>query len=201
MEQSAIRVAIDLLQLPSRVHWMRAQPLPDNLEPLLKIASGDVDVKQAIAEQSGRSPELIHKAAVFFIEQILLAPDAGAYRTLGLSPDATYNELRRNLALLLRSIHPDRMNGDRSLFAYRIIGAWDSLKTPERRANYDAGLRRGETTARGEERATRTPKRRRKRRKDGKSLISRKANAGTLAKPPLQRSTFLHRILSYLIGV
>src|SRR5690606_38705582 len=105
----------------SRVHWMRAQPLPGDLEPLLKIASGDVAVNQAIAEETGRSPELIRQAAVFFIEQILLAPDADAYRTLGLAPDATYSELRRNLALLLRSTHPDRMNGDRSLFAYRII--------------------------------------------------------------------------------
>ena len=42
------------------------------------------------------------------------------------------------MALLLRWLHPDIVhNGDRSIFVGRVTGAWESLKTRERRARYD----------------------------------------------------------------
>ncbi len=200
MEQSAIRVAIDLLLVPSRLQWARLQPLPDGVIPLLQIAAGDIDMEQAIAEQTGRSPQLIFEAAVFFIEQILLAPDADAYRRLGASADASQFELRRNLTLLLKSMHPDRMNGDRSLFAYRIIDAWDALKTPQRRAAYDAGERRQDTPDRPQP-ATRTPRRRRKRQKDrSKSLILLQPNGRALDLHPSQGRDLIHRIFRYFFA-
>jgi hypothetical protein len=39
----------------------------------------------------------------------------------------------------LRWLHPDLdANGARSIFAHRVTEAWNNLKTPERRAAYDA---------------------------------------------------------------
>ena len=50
---------------------------------------------------------MVRLAATFFIEQILFAPHADSYRVLGASPQASASELRRNVALLLRWLHPD----------------------------------------------------------------------------------------------
>lgn len=205
MEQSAIRVAIDLLHVPSRVQWTRSQPLPKDITPLLQIAAGDVGIERAVAEQTGRSRQLIYDAALFFVEQILLAPDADAYRRLGLSTDANQFELRRNLALLLKSTHPDRMNGDRmngdrSVFTYRIIDAWDALKTPERRAVYDARMQRKDATDRAQH-LTRVTRRRRQRQKDGsKSVVLVKHSAQALDLHPSPGENIIHRIFRYLFA-
>ena len=83
----------------------------------------------------------MRNAAAFFIEQILLAPGADSYRVLGGNAQASNSDLRRNMALLLRWLHPDMEHngtGDRSVFAARITLAWEDLKTAERRAAYDA---------------------------------------------------------------
>ena len=90
---------------------------------------------------TGRSRDVVRQAATFFIEQILFAPDADSYRVLGASPQASAGELRRNVALLLRWLHPDRdPQGERSIFVSRVTAAWNDLKTPERRAAYDQQL-------------------------------------------------------------
>ena len=78
----------------------------------------------------GRSRETVREAAAFFIEQILFYPDADSYRVLGARPEATNGELRRNMALLLRWLHPDHDGqGARSVFARRVTRAWNDLKT------------------------------------------------------------------------
>ena len=61
--------------------------------------------------------EVVQAAAAFFIEQILLKPGADSYHILGARPDAAGAELRQNLALLLRWLHPDAsQNAHRSIF-------------------------------------------------------------------------------------
>ena len=93
-------------------------------------------------EAMGRSRETVCEAAAFFIEQILLSPDADSYRVLGARPEATNYELRRNMALLLRWLHPDHDGqGARSVFVGRVTRAWNDLKTQERRAAYDQSRR------------------------------------------------------------
>ena len=72
---------------------------------------------------------------MFFIEQILFAPDADSYRVLGTAPQATPSELRRNVALLMRWLHPDLdPRGERSVFIGRVT---DGLEQSE-----DAGTAR-----------------------------------------------------------
>src|SRR5262249_38591623 len=45
----------------------------------------------------------------------------------------------RNVALLLKWLHPDvDPRGERSVFIGKVTAAWNDLKTPERRAAYDA---------------------------------------------------------------
>ena len=68
----ALRVALELVHMPSRVRTLRASPLPEGVVVLLKIASGDDATAIEAAELSGRSLEIVRNAAAFFIEQILL---------------------------------------------------------------------------------------------------------------------------------
>lgn len=137
-ERAALKVAIDLLHVPSRVRLIRSEPLPDDVELLLRIAAGDEDSERIAMGATGRPPDIIRKAAMFFIEQILFAPDADSYRVLGSARQASPGELRRNVALLLRLLHPDLdPQGERSIFAGRVTAAWNNLKTPERRQAYD----------------------------------------------------------------
>jgi DnaJ domain len=137
-DATAVRVAIDIVQVPSRVRYYRLEPLPKDVLTLLRVAAGDEPAEIAAAESVGRSRSLVRAGAAFFIEQILLGPDADSYRVLGADPTATPAELRRNMALMLRWLHPDvDRQGVRSLFATRVTQAWETLKTPERRAAYD----------------------------------------------------------------
>lgn len=138
----ALKVAIELVHVPSRVRLIRSGPLPAGLLVLLRIAAGDQDAENEAIELTGRSRVVVRDAAAFFIEQILLNPHADSYRVLGAGPQATHSELRRNMALLIRWLHPDLdRRGERSLFAGRVTGAWNDLKTPERRAAYDEARR------------------------------------------------------------
>src|ERR1700732_3248057 len=137
-EKMALKVAIDLLHVPSQVRLVRSEPLPDGVLTLLRMAAGDDEAEHTAAATADRPREVIRRAAVFFIEQILFAPNTDSYRVLGVDPRARAGELRRNAALLLRWLHPDvDALGERSIFVSRVTEAWNNLKTPERRAAYD----------------------------------------------------------------
>src|SRR5262249_44514289 len=138
----ALKIAIDLVHVPSQVRLYRSSPLPDDVLTLLRIVAGDTDAERGAAAATDRPPQVIRRAAAFFIEQILFAPDADSYQVLGESPQASSAELRRNLGLLLRWLHPDLdPRGERSIFIGRVTRAWNDLKTPERRAAYDQARR------------------------------------------------------------
>jgi hypothetical protein len=141
-EATALEVAVGLLQLPSRVRTLRDGDLPADLEMLLRIVAGDDRALSEAMATTEQSASRLQAAASFYIEQILLHPGADSYRALGARPDATLDQLRRNMALLLRWLHPDR-DGDatRALFANRVTQAWNNVKTVERRALYDSTIR------------------------------------------------------------
>src|SRR5262249_2770756 len=143
---SALEAALYLMQSPSQVKLIRSCPLPDGVNMLLRIAANDTGTIQQATDWLGRPPETIRQAATFFIEQILFSPEADSYRILGLTRDATSVDLRRNMALLLRWLHPDLdPRGERSVFAGRVTRAWNDVKTQERREGYDRSSRPGRT--------------------------------------------------------
>ena len=140
---AALKVAIDLMHVPSQVRHIRSGPLPDGMPKLLRVAAGEEEAVGEAVKATGRSPDVLCRAAAFFIEQILLSPDADSYRVLGANHEAASSELRRNMAFLLRWLHPDMdQKTAHSMFAGRVTGAWEDLKTPDRRKLYDAQMRR-----------------------------------------------------------
>ena len=70
-----------------------------------------------------------------------MAPGSDSYRVLGATPDASAQDLRHNMALLMSWLHPDKdPAGDRAVLAARVTRAWTDLRTPDRRTAYDATL-------------------------------------------------------------
>ena len=135
-------MAVDLMQAPSRVKLVRRAPLPSDVSTLMRIAAGDEEVMREAVAATGRPHATVREAAAFYIEQILLYPDADSYRVLGARHDASNAELRRNMALLIRWLHPDQQKrSERSVFAGRVTRAWNELKTEDKRATYDRSRR------------------------------------------------------------
>jgi hypothetical protein len=144
-DATALKLAIDLTLIPSRVRMLRASPLPEGVPLLLRIAASNQEAMREAVETTAKPPETVQAAAAFFIEQILLRPGADSYHILGARPDATAAQLRQNFALLLRWLHPDvSENAQRSIFVTRVTCAWNDLKTPERRVAYDKSRNSGE---------------------------------------------------------
>ena len=148
---AALRSAVELVHMPSRVRVLRQQDLPEGVVELLQIAAGDDDAVRAACEALDRPSDVILDAAHFFIEQVLLAPDSSSYRVLGGAAQATTSELRRNMALLLRFLHPDVEHDEkRSAYAGRVTRAWEDLKTTEARQAYDLATAAAVESARAE---------------------------------------------------
>ena len=207
MDCAALKVAMNLVHVPSQVRLVRSAPLPDGIPMLLQIAAGDNEAIHEAIQATGRSREVVREAVAFFIEQILFCPDADSYCVLGVNPEATSSELRRNMALLLRWLHPDLdPQGERSIFVNKVTLAWNVLKTQEKRAAYDRSRRASLT------------KRSRLRKKNGTSQQSKKQtlhkrldNGGSKLRRQVssdrsvhvyrnERSSLLHRILLFLFG-
>lgn len=137
----ALRAALSLLSAPAQVRAFRKLPLPEDTKLILLIASGDADACRDAAQMTRRSPDHLMSAASFFIEQILLCPESDSYRVLGLDQSASTNDLRANMAMLMRWAHPDvDRTGKRASLTHRVLQAWEDVKTPERRARYDAEI-------------------------------------------------------------
>lgn len=136
---AALRSAISLVSVPSQVRAVRLAPLPSGTTLLLAVAAGDPEALTEAMTLTGRTEDVLTGAAAFFIEQILLVPDADSYRALGCSPVASASELRTNMALLMRWLHPDvGTASQKDLYVSLVTKAWENVKTAERRQAYDA---------------------------------------------------------------
>lgn len=141
--------ALQLLHLPASVRLVREAPLPPGVAELLQIAAGDKETIAAVEQTTGRDADKLMAAARFYIEQILWHPGADHFRLLGADPRASSAELKRNMALLMTWLHPDSSAPSAPYHAYvaRITAAWNDLKTPDRRRDYEAMLARNAAEA------------------------------------------------------
>lgn len=144
---AALGVALRLAERPAAVKYVRGAPLPDGVALLLQVAAEQADALRAAQAMTGCPQVALQASARFFIEQVMLHTGANSYRVLGASPGATRGELRRNMALLIKWLHPDcehrrasQSDLDRGAFILRVTQAWENLKTDERQAAYDRSL-------------------------------------------------------------
>lgn len=142
-QSEALHAALALLKDPVAVRQLQRAELPHGISELLVIAIGEDSAIAKAQVYTGRSRHALQEAAGFFVEQVLLDHDADSYRVLGGSRRSTHEELRHNMALLMRWLHPDLQalrNGaaaDREVFSSRVTRAWEDLKNDERRRAYD----------------------------------------------------------------
>lgn len=141
----ALVLALGMLDRPQSVRLARKIRLPEGMTILLEIAAGKSEAVSRARQLTGRSEANLRRAADFFIEQVLLQAEGDSYRVLGCNRGAPTGELRRNMALIMRWLHPDLTNGSadrlhKSIFVNRVTHAWETIKTEERRTAYDAEL-------------------------------------------------------------
>lgn len=149
MSMAAFESVIGLFRDPSRVEDVRTRALPEGLSAVIRIAAGDEELAGEWSSETGESAEAVTEACVFFLQQVLFAPGSDSYRVLGAAPDAAQAKLREHYGLLMRWLHPDRQGEDgwESIYADRVNQAWQDLKTPKRRAEYDAQPREAASPA------------------------------------------------------
>ena len=157
-ELAALHAALGLAANPALIDQARTAAFPPGVSLLLEIAAGDEDAIARCVASTSMSDDEIRVASEFFIEQVMLTERADSYRILGADRWASSATLRRNMALLMRWLHPDvsaqKSSGvriDRTVFAERVTAAWEDLKNDDRRASYDTRaaleLRQGQTVA------------------------------------------------------
>jgi hypothetical protein len=141
---SALQQAIAVAVSPGLVRTAVLRPLPRGMDMVLEVAAGDPATVARLALVTGRTPQFLSNAAGFFVEQVLFDLDNDSYRVLGCGRDASPQKLRQHMALLMRWLHPDvasaENNSGRTVFASRVLQAWEDVKSPERRLAYDATL-------------------------------------------------------------
>ena len=142
--RDAMAAALALLRDPASVRQARRAGLPPDIPFLLEVANADAAAIERARRRTGYPDHFLEEAAAFYIEQVLLDRHADSYRILGGSPVSSHAELRRNMALMMRWLHPDRKSQrssvaiDRDVFAGRVSRAWEDLKSDDRRTAYDA---------------------------------------------------------------
>lgn len=139
----ALTLAVDLLRFPSKVRALRCAPLPPGILLLLRLAADEADARLEAGEMHKRAVAAHRDAAIFFIEQVLLASNSDSYRMLGLDKSAGNAELRRHMVYLLKWLHPDR-HGDahKAHLARRVLLAWNDIRAANRAASGRADAER-----------------------------------------------------------
>jgi hypothetical protein len=122
----AIDIALDVARMPRLARVLARRPLPPDILEVIRVA-GSEDACHAAAVALRRPAHQLRHAARFYLQQVMLHPEADAFRVLGLRPGATRVEARIHLRWLLMWLHPDH-NGDwEAPYAARVLAAWREL--------------------------------------------------------------------------
>lgn len=138
----ALEWALALLRAPGERHALRGKPLPAGMDRLLGVAAGTLpEGLEDTARAFNETQATIQEAAQFYAREVLLFPQADAYRVLGVDAAAPAEQIKSHYRLLQLWLHPDRSDshGD-AVFAARVNHAWNQLRSPERRQAYDLAL-------------------------------------------------------------
>ncbi|MCF7985241.1 MAG: J domain-containing protein [Thiohalocapsa sp.] len=148
MVPALVDLALDYYRTPLAYAHLSdlRQPLPRGFEGLFSelgaaLSAGRIEDTAALLSTS---PAELDKAARFFARHVLLDAAGDYYRCLGLTRDADQDTVRNHYLLLMRMFHPDRLDqpGDADLaYASRINAAYQTLRDPDQRADYDETLK------------------------------------------------------------
>lgn len=125
----ALEAAVSTFLNPIFAAHLRDERLPSGMGLVLRIAAGDAAAIEEGTAMREIEPDRLIAAVRFYIEQVVLVPQADDFRLFGVSASASAEELRDNRRWLLKWLHPDRNGGDweREQFM-RISAAWDRIE-------------------------------------------------------------------------
>ena len=106
--ESAVLEALDMFKQPARTRTLQWHAVPAEMLEVIKIAAGDQATTLRWAESSREEPETVRQAAVFFLQQTIAKSGDDKFKMLGLTEDASRDELRLHKRWLLKWLHPDR---------------------------------------------------------------------------------------------
>lgn len=107
-QRPAIEIALDLKAMPSLVKTVRKRPLPPEVTPVIRVAAGSQELTQEFSTKYGCSDNHIREACIFFLQQAVLFSGADSFRTLGVNPGASVEQIHAHRRWLLVWLHPDR---------------------------------------------------------------------------------------------
>jgi hypothetical protein len=125
----ALDLALDLIRTPAFVSAMARSPLPSDVLDVIRVAAGSPEACRAAALATGQPESTLVEAARFYVQQILLRPDADCYRVLGLRPEDSRESARVHMRWLMEWLHPDHNQSWDAVYAKRIIKAWREVST------------------------------------------------------------------------
>ena len=123
----AINLAIDLARMPVFGKSWANLPLPTDIFEVMQIAACVPEACRSAAHDTDQPVTVLVEAARFYVQQVLLRPDADPYRVLGLEPGASREAARRHLRCLLQWLHPDVNKDLDSIYTERVLKAWREI--------------------------------------------------------------------------
>jgi hypothetical protein len=130
-----IDLALDLARMPALARSAGAPAIPPNIVELMRIAAGSPEACEAAVAKTGEPTRVVIDAARFYLQQVLLRPDADCYRVLGIKPTASRATARNHMRWLLEWLHPDRNhNSWDTVYAERVLKAWREVSASDGRA-------------------------------------------------------------------
>jgi hypothetical protein len=131
-EPHVIDLALDLARMPALARSSGAPAIPANIMELMRIAAGSPEACEAAAARTGEPIRVVIEAARFYLQQVLLRPDADCYRVLGIAPTASRATARDHMRWLLEWLHPDRNNNSwDAVYAERVLKAWREVSASD----------------------------------------------------------------------
>src|SRR5262245_57438746 len=124
-QQNVIELALDLSRMPALARSPVLPPIPPDIIELMRIAAASPEACEAAVATTGEPTSVVIEAARFYLQHVLLRPEADCYRILGIEPTASRATARSHMRWLLQWLHPDR-NRDRcdAVYAERVLRAW-----------------------------------------------------------------------------
>jgi hypothetical protein len=131
-EPHVIDLALDLARMPALARSSGTPAIPANIIELMRIAAGSPEACEAAVTRTGEPARVVIEAARFYLQQVLLRPEADCYRVLGIAPTASRATARNHMRWLLEWLHPDRNNNSwDAVYADRVLKAWREVSASE----------------------------------------------------------------------
>ncbi len=138
---NALIAAFDLADRPGLARVMRTTSLPAGVLVLIQIAAGGTETLHRLVRITGRDPSFIRAAATVYIERVLWARDGDYYRALGVNRDARPREIAKHLLWFAKWVSQEWGWSElEQAFSRKVLTAWNSLKSPELRREYDRAI-------------------------------------------------------------